>query len=127
MTRSPSRPKPKRVARKVPVERRHAPRGNLRLLTAYRCLDAGEESHTGFVRALNLSTVGALLESPDRFTLGQNLALEFLMDNNEIAQTGARVSRVSKRGKFYHIGVAFAQASPRARRLIGIQISVKKS
>jgi hypothetical protein len=123
MTRTPSRTKTKQGTRKASAERRRASRGNLKLLTAYRCLDAGQESHTGFVRALNLSPVGALLESPDQFALGQNLALEFLLDNNRIAQTDAYVSRVSKRAKFYHVAVEFAKVSAKARRLIGLQIS----
>ena len=123
MARSPSRSKTKRTPPKASTERRRATRGNLKLLTAFRCLDAGKESHTGFVRALNLSPAGALLESPDKFALGQNLSLELLLDNNQIAQTNGRVTRVSKRDKFYHVAVEFAKVSPRARRLIGQQIS----
>ena len=122
MTRSPSRTKTKRVSRKASAERRRASRSNLKLLTAFRCLDAGKESHTGFVRALNLSPIGALLESPDEFAPGQNLALEFLLDNNQIAQTNGRVTRVTKRAKFYNIAVEFAKVSPKARRLIQLQV-----
>ncbi|MEW5718721.1 MAG: PilZ domain-containing protein [Chloroflexota bacterium] len=122
MTRTPSRPKRKSSPRKPSAERRRAPRGNLKLLTAFRCLDVGKESLTGFVRALNLSPIGALLESPDAFTLGQTLALEFLLDNNRIAQTDGRVTRVRKREKFYHVAVEFAKVSPKARRLIQLQV-----
>jgi hypothetical protein len=122
MARSPSRSKTKRVARKVSVERRRATRGNLKLLTAFRCLDAGKESQTGFVRALNLSPIGALLESPDKFSLGQTLALEFLLDNNRIAQINGCVTRVNKRAEFYHVAVEFAKVSSKARRLIQLQV-----
>ena len=122
MTRSPSRSKTKLAPRKASVERRRATRGNLKLLTAFRCLDAGKESQAGFVRALNLSPIGALLESPDKFSLGQILVLEFLLDNNRIAQTTGRVARVPKRDKFYHVAVEFAKVSLKARRLIQLQV-----
>ncbi len=122
MTRTLSRSKSKPASRKSSTERRRAPRGSLKLLTAFRCLDVGKESLTGFVRALNLSSIGALLESPDKFDLGQNLALEFLLDNNRIAQTDGRVTRVSKRDKFYHVAVEFAKVSSKARRLIQLQV-----
>ena len=110
MARSPSRSKSKPVPRKVSTERRRATRGNLKLLTAFRCLDAGKESYTGFVRALNLSPIGALLESPDKFAPGQNLALEFLLDNNRIAQTSGRVSSHSRpcRGRADALGAKVA-------------------
>ena len=123
MARSLSRSKTKRAPRKVVVERRRAARRNLRLLTAFRCLDAGKESHTGFVRALKLSPVGTLLESADEFAVGQNVSLEFLLDNNRIAQVEGQVAHVGKRKKFYHIAVEFRQVSPKARRLIRLQIS----
>ena len=122
MARSPSRSKSKPAPRKVSTERRRATRGNLKLLTAFRCLDAGKESYTGFVRALNLSPIGALLESPDKFVSGQTLALEFLLDNNRIAQTNGRVTRVTKRAKFYHVAVEFAKVTSKARRLIQLQV-----
>jgi len=123
MTRSLNHSKTKRAPRKASAERRRAARGNLKLLTAFRCLDAGKESQTGFIRALNLSPAGALLESPDEFVPGQNLALEFLLDNNRIAQTDGLVTRVTKRDKFYHVAVEFGKLSPQARRLIQLQIS----
>jgi hypothetical protein len=130
MARSLSRPKSKsptnrpikRAPRATAAERRHAQRGNLQLLTAFRGLDEGQESFTGFVRALNLSHVGALLESPDEFTVGQRLGVEFLLDNNRIAQADVRVKRVTKREKFYHVAVEFFRVSPQARRLIDKQI-----
>ena len=122
MARSPSRSKTNPAPRKASAERRRATRGNLKLLTAFRCLDAGKESQTGFVRALNLSPIGALLESPDKFVSGQTLALEFLLDNNRIAQTNGRVTRVTKHDKFYHVAVEFAKVTSKARRLIQLQV-----
>ncbi|MCI0476065.1 MAG: PilZ domain-containing protein [Anaerolineales bacterium] len=122
-SKRPTQRPTKRAPRKAPAERRQASRGNLKLLTAFRCLDAGQESFTGFVRALNLSSVGALLESPDEFAPGQKLAVEFLLDNNRIAQADVRVARVTKRENFYHVAVEFTRVSAQARRLIDQQIS----
>jgi hypothetical protein len=62
------------------------------------------------------------LESPDEFTVGQRLGVEFLLDNNRIAQADVRVKRVTKREKFYHVAVEFFRVSPQARRLIDKQI-----
>ncbi len=115
--RTKSTPRPKTV------ERRKARRRTVKLLTAFRYLDPNQELHTGFVRTLNLSTVGALLESPDEFKVGEPLSVEFLLDNNRIAQADVRVTRVTQQDKFYHIAVEFTHVSTRARRLIEQQIS----
>jgi hypothetical protein len=123
MTRNLSRSKSDHAPRKASAKRRRVTRGNLKLLTAFRCLDAGKESHTGFVRALKLSPTGALLESPDEFALDQMLSLEFLLDNNRIAQADGRVTRVTQRAKFYRVAVEFGKLSPNARRLIKLQVA----
>ncbi|MCX7838744.1 MAG: PilZ domain-containing protein [Anaerolineae bacterium] len=111
------------ASRSKTTERRKAKRKSVKLLTAFRYLNANQELHTGFVRTLNLSTVGALLESPDEFKVGEPLSIEFLLDNNRIAQADVRVTRVTKEDKFYHIAVEFTRVSTRARRLIEQQIS----
>jgi c-di-GMP-binding flagellar brake protein YcgR len=123
---SRSKTKPKRATRKRVPERRRAPRGNFKLLTAFRCLDADQETRTGFVRSLNLSEVGALLESPDEFAVGEKLGVEFLLDNNRIAQADVRVTRVTRQDPFYHIAVEFVRVSPQARRLIDKQIALTR-
>jgi hypothetical protein len=123
MVRSLSHSKTKRAPRKATAGHRRTAQGNLKLLTAFRCLEGGTESRTGFVRALNLSTRGALLESPDEFEHGQMLALEFLLDNNRIAHVEGRVTRVTARTQFYHIVVEFDKLTPQARRLIDLQVS----
>ncbi len=104
--------------RKPSEERRRATRGKLKLLTAYRCLGGDTDGLTGFARALNLSEVGTLLESPDAFTVGQKLSLEFLMDNNRILQVDGQVTRVTKRKVFYHIAVDFGTLPASTRRLL---------
>lgn len=106
------------------VERRRAKRKSVKLLTAFRYLNADQELRTGFVRTLNLSTVGALLESPDEFKVGEPLSIEFLLDNNRIAQADVRVTRVTKCEPFYHIAVEFTHLSARARRLIEQQLGL---
>jgi|YNPBryantNP2012_1023418.scaffolds.fasta_scaffold03995_3 hypothetical protein len=118
---SPARTKS--TPRQKTVERRKARRRTVKLLTAFRYLDPNQELHTGFVRTLNLSTVGALLESPDEFKVGEPLSVEFLLDNNRIAQADVRVTRVTQQDKFYHIAVEFTHVSTRARRLIEQQLS----
>lgn len=127
VSRSTKTTRPAKVtARKTTPERRRASRGNLKLLTAFRCLDVDQETRTGFVRALNLSKIGALLESPDEFTVGEKLAVEFLLDNNYIAQADVRVTRVTRHEPFYHIAVEFTRVSPQARRLIDKQIALAR-
>jgi c-di-GMP-binding flagellar brake protein YcgR len=111
-----------RTPSKKIVERRKAKRKSVKLLTAFRYLNTNQELHTGFVRTLNLSTVGALLESPDEFKVGEPLSIEFLLDNNRIAQADVRVTRVTKTEQVYHIAVEFTRVSPRAQRLLEQQL-----
>jgi hypothetical protein len=122
MTRPPTHSSPKKAAPKAKTLRRKAPSG-LKLLTAFRCLDVGKESHSGFVRALRLSESDTLLEMPEPFATGQNLSLEFLLDNNRIARVEGQVTRVSSRAKFYHVAVEFRKIPPQARRLIALQLA----
>ncbi len=106
------------TGRKTQPERRRAQRGKLKLLTAYRCLDGETAGLTGFARALNLSEIGTLLESPDPFGVGQKLSLEFLMDNNRILQVDGQVTRVTKHKVFYHVAVDFGTLPASTRRLL---------
>lgn len=115
MARLLARPAPKLAARKMP-------RAKVQLLTSFRCLDAGKESWTGFVRALSLSETDAVLESPDELIAGQNFVLEFLLDNNRVAPVQAQVTRVEKKGDFYHATLSFAKTSAGTRKMIARQI-----
>ncbi len=121
MARTPAR-STRKTSKTKQVERRRAPRGKLKLLTAFRCVE-GDTTSTGFARALNLSAVGALLESPDPFAVGQSIELEFLLDDNRIAQTVGRVTRAAKRKNFYHIAVEFVKMPAPTRRLIERQVT----
>lgn len=106
------------------LERRQAPRAKTQLLTAYRCLDNGNVTTTGFGRTLNLSRIGALLETPDPFPVGQAVSLEFLLDNNKLVTVEGDVTRVDQAKPFYNLAIKFSKLTPTARRLIDLQ-SVK--
>ncbi len=103
-------------------DRRRSPRHSVKLLTAFRSLDPAAPIQTGFVRALHLSTTGVLLESPDPFTIGESLALEFLLNNDRIAQATGTVMRINKKHPFYHVAVTFDKLAARTKRLILEQI-----
>ncbi|MBI5650706.1 MAG: PilZ domain-containing protein [Chloroflexi bacterium] len=103
------------------TERRKSPRSKTQLLTAYRCLDQDQVTSTGFGRALNLSVIGALVESPDPFPVGQMLSLEFLLDNDQLAILHGRVTRIIKNKALYQAAVEFVKPPARARRLIALQ------
>lgn len=121
MPTKPSSSKPAAKSTKF-VERRHARRAKVKLLTAFRSLEASAVLKDGFVRALDLSTLGALLESPDPFVEGQQLSLEFLIDNNRIVQVNGKVNRVTRAEEFYLVAVVFEKLSARAKRLISEQV-----
>ncbi len=115
---------PRRTNRIARQERRRAPRRNkLKLLTAYRSLDEGAGKQTGFARALDLSELGALLESPDSFSVGQLLSLEFLLDDNRIVQVEGHVTRQTKRNVFYRVGIQFSPVPAQNRRLLADQVA----
>ncbi|MBI5301823.1 MAG: PilZ domain-containing protein [Chloroflexi bacterium] len=95
------------------------------ILTAYRCLDNGAVTNTGFGRTLQLGATGALLESPDPFPVGQALSLEFLLDNDQLVTVAGHVTRVARAKAFQHASVDFDELDAPARRLIDLQIGVK--
>jgi len=104
------------------TDRRRAPRRSVKLLTSFRSLNPAAPVQTGFVRALNLSTTGALLESPDPFAIGESLALEFLINNDRIVQATGTVTRINKKSPFYHVAVTFDKLAARTKRLILEQV-----
>ncbi len=104
-------------------ERRKKPRVNAHLLASFRCLDKDQVTLSGFVRTLNLSEEGALLESPDPFPIGQLLNLEFLMDYDRVASVEATVNRVTRNKEMYRVAVKFTNLSQANRRLLAKQVS----
>lgn len=103
-------------------ERRQAPRAPAYLLVALRRVEDGQVAWTGFARTINLSVLGALLETPDKFTVDQNLSLEFLLDEDQIARVEGVVVRVGKVKKMYHVAVAFSKPDAKTKRLLARQM-----
>lgn len=103
------------------IERRAAPRVETNLLASYR--DSACASAAGFVRTLNLSETGALIESADPFYVGQTLRLEFLLDYDRVAKVEGRVTRVTRVAEFYRAGIAFVNVAPHMQRLLARQVS----
>lgn len=95
------------------------------LLTAYRCLDKGAVTATGFWRTLNLSSAGALLESPDSLNVGQALELELLLDDDQRVTVLAHVTGVKRAKAFYNAEVVFDELDDQAQRLIALQTGTK--
>ena len=104
------------------TERRKSPRVTAHLLASFRCIDGGTVTNTGFVRTLNISEEGALLESPDDFPVGQTLALEFLLDYDRMVNVEGRVLRVHKNKEGYRIAVTFTNLTSANRRLLAKQV-----
>ncbi|MBI3740289.1 MAG: PilZ domain-containing protein [Chloroflexi bacterium] len=103
-------------------ERRKQKRVETHLLTAYRVKD-GKETVAGFVRTLNLSLVGVMLETFDPFELEQEVVLDFLMDNNEVLKLRGRVTHISSGDKgIQNVGVVFENLGNQARELLARQI-----
>lgn len=107
---------------KKSAPQRQAKFGNVKLLTAFRSLEENAAMQNGFVRTLRLGVTGATLESPDPFVVGQKLALEFLLDNNRLANVTGKVTRIAKRNVFYRVDVAFDKLTAQVQRWINEQI-----
>ena len=110
------------MAARTVKERRRAPRSTAKLLTAVRRVDKGKVTWSGFARTLNLSETGALLESPDRFRVDQDLSLEFLLDDDKIAKTEGVITRITRSKKMHHLAVNFVKITAKTKRLLVKQI-----
>jgi hypothetical protein len=94
-----------------------------RLLTSFRCIDDGVVKRSGFGRTLGLSEDEVLFESPDPFSIDQFLKLEFLLDENVIADATGRVIEISKADRLYKVKIELDKLSARTRRLFEKQLS----
>lgn len=101
-----------------PTQRRSSPRHAIRRLVALRCVEAGKVTWTGFASTVDLSAKGTVVESPDRFPVGQRLALEFLLDEDQVVQAEGTVSKVTKAKKMYHLAIGFDKLNAQAKRLL---------
>lgn len=111
-------PTTKRSRSTKTAERRRAVRRNVKVLAAFRCQDEEAPIQDGFARAVSLSAQGALLELPDLYKVGQEFAIEFLLDNNFIAPVKGTIVRIDKRKDFYDVGIEFFKVPAKIKRLI---------
>ncbi len=104
-------------------DRRHQDRVEVHLLACYHVKE-GAQTATGFARTMNLSHVGVMIESPDPMDSGQELALEFLLDNNRVLKLGGRVTHVSPGEKgMQWVGVAFENLTAADKKLLAEQLA----
>jgi c-di-GMP-binding flagellar brake protein YcgR len=102
-------------------ERRRAPRTETKLLVSYRA-QVTEPTPAGFVRSLNLSEQGMLLESPDRFEAGQLLTFEILLDYDLAAWVRGKVLRVQAQPDGSNrVAVEFENVSPETQKILKAQ------
>lgn len=101
-----------------PTQRRSSARHGPRRLVSMRCLEAGKVTWSGFASTLDLSAKGTLLESPDRLAVGQRLAMEFLLDEDQIVQAEGTISKVTRAKKLYRLAIGFDKLNAQAKRLL---------
>ncbi len=94
-----------------------------KVLTSYRCYDGSAVTLTGFGRTLQFGANDAVLESPDKFPVGQPLLLEFLLDNDQVAHARGHVTRIGKSRGLYRVKVLFDQVPAKTRRLLTRQVA----
>ncbi len=99
-------------------QRRSSPRHAVRRLVALRCLEAGQPTWTGFASTVSLGADGTTLELPDRMNVGQNLTLEFLLDENQVVQVEGTVTKITRAKNGFHVAIGFVKPNARAKRLL---------
>ena len=92
-----------------------------KVLTSFRWLVEGAVTATGFGRTMNIGENDVVLESPDAFLVGQVLDLEFLLDDNKIADARGHVTRINKGKGLYRVKVQFDKLPAKSRRLLARQ------
>jgi hypothetical protein len=102
---------------KKPRPSAHKPK----VLTSFRCMDGDEVTATGFGRTMDIGDNDVVLESPDAFPVGQVLALEFLLDDNKVAEANGHVTRINKGKGLYRVRVEFDKLPAKSRRLLARQ------
>jgi hypothetical protein len=91
------------------------------VLTAYRCIEGDAVISTGFGRTMDIGADDVVLESPDTFPVGQVLALEFLLDDNKVADARGHVTRIHKGKGLYRVRVELDKLPAKSRRLLARQ------
>ena len=104
-------------------ERRRAPRAETNLLVSYR-EDKSAPSSAGFVRALNLSETGMLLETPDRFNPGEVFAFRVLLDFDHVAEVEGKIAWFDRQDQGLNIaGIEFSNPSGAQKKIIRDQVA----
>jgi hypothetical protein len=91
------------------------------VLTAFRCIEGDAVTSTGFGRTMDIGDSDVLFESPDAFPVGQVLDLEFLLDNDEVADARGHVTRINKGKGLFRVRVELDQLPAKSRRLLARQ------
>lgn len=103
--------------------RSHPPARRAKLLTAYRCFEGETLVRSGFGRTVKVGDAGALLESPDPFPPGQRLALQFLLDGDQLADARGRVTQCRAHRGLFQIQLEFEKLPAKTRRLLARQVA----
>ncbi len=104
------------------TERRRSARAPTLVLVSIRRMQNDQVIWSGFARTLNLSAAGALIETPDKFKVGEHLTFEFLLDNNQIAPIEGEVTRINKSKGMNNLAVEFDPVPAKTKRLLNKQI-----
>jgi hypothetical protein len=94
-----------------------------KVLTAFRCVEGDAVTSTGFGRTMDIGESEVVIESPDSFPVGQILDLEFLLDDNKVADARGHVTRINKGKGLYRVKVEFDRLPLKSRRLLARQIA----
>ncbi|MCL4393478.1 MAG: PilZ domain-containing protein [Chloroflexi bacterium] len=92
-----------------------------KLLTSYRCVQDGAVTSSGFGRTVQLDGNGALLESPDAFSVGQPMVLQFLLDDDRVSEASGHVVRIRGAKGMYRVEIAFDSLPASTRRRLARQ------
>ena len=92
-----------------------------KVLTAFRCVEGDAVISTGFGRTRDIGDSDVVFESPDAFPVGQVLDLEFLLDDDKVADARGHVTRINKGKGLYRVRVELDQLPPKSRRLLARQ------
>lgn len=105
----------------MPPKKSHPPAHRQKVLTAFRCIEGDAVTSSGFGRTRDIGDSDVVLESPDAFPVGQVLDLEFLLDNDQVADARGHVTRINKGKGLYRVSVELDQLPPKSRRLLARQ------
>ena len=107
----------------MPPRKLRPPTHKQKVLTAFRCVEGDAVTSTGFGRTMDIGDSDVVLESPDAFPVGQVLDLEFLLDDNKVADARGHVTRINKGKGLYRVKVELDQLPAKSRRLLAHQIA----